>query len=185
MTEIETKQYVTKVSMIDAIQITAENMEAVAEWCGGEIEERDFTTRNKTTTVIKLIKVKVTRAMNRRQTEGHIGDYILLRGGDFKVYTEKAFLSSYTDDMNSIPLSVLKEEGTGDLLFQALVDELEYVKDEANKKAERLRGKPSTKPVVISMGPNTATIQMLPQEEALKAAKDSITPRLDKPFSEI
>lgn len=158
---METQQYVSKISMVDAIQITAENMEEVAKWCGGVIEEREFKSRNNHVTVNKLIKVQVTRAMNRRQTEGHIGDYILLRGGDFKVYTEKAFYSSYTDDLESIPLTALKTPETGDLIFQALIDKLQRVKDEANEKAEKLK-KPSTKPVVIEMGPNTATIQMLP-----------------------
>lgn len=35
---IQPVRYVTKPVFVEAVQVTEENMEAVAEWCGGEVE---------------------------------------------------------------------------------------------------------------------------------------------------
>jgi hypothetical protein len=74
---------------IQAVEVTAENMKAVAKWCGGQI--RTSGKRG----IQKYIKVEVKRALNDRQTMAYIGDFVLKAGSGFKVYTPKAFSESF------------------------------------------------------------------------------------------
>jgi hypothetical protein len=83
---ITTQKYARKRFEVDAVQITDDNMSAIADWCLGEIAEERGN---------KFIRVKVLRVINDRQTKGFVGDWVLLAGGGFKVYTTKAFLQSF------------------------------------------------------------------------------------------
>jgi hypothetical protein len=74
---------------IEAVEVTADNMKAVAKWCGGQI--RTSGKRG----IQKYIKVEVKRALNDRQTQAYIGDFVLKAGSGFKVYTPKAFSESF------------------------------------------------------------------------------------------
>lgn len=74
---------------IEAIEVTPENIKAVAKWCGGQIR----TTGRRG--IQKYIKVDVLRALNDRQTMAYIGDYVLKAGSGFKVYTPRAFKESF------------------------------------------------------------------------------------------
>jgi hypothetical protein len=88
---ITTQRYARKRFEVDAVQITDDNMEEIADWCLGEVlEERGS----------KYVKVDVMRVLNERQTKGFVGDWILYAGSGFKVYTTKAFIQSFdkTDD---------------------------------------------------------------------------------------
>jgi hypothetical protein len=78
---VETTTYVRKPFEVEAVQVTEENMDAVSEWCNGNINpgNRPF------------IKVHVARALNDRQTKAYSGDWVLYAGTGFKVYTDKAF----------------------------------------------------------------------------------------------
>lgn len=75
-------QATRKTFTVDAVQITEENMQEVAEWCGGRVRTLNGST---------FIKVKVTNPMTDRQTQGFIGDWVLYSGKGYKVYTQKAF----------------------------------------------------------------------------------------------
>lgn len=74
---------------IQAVEVTAENIRAVAKWCGGEV--RTSGKRG----IQKYIKVDVKRALNDRQTMAYIGDFVLRAGSGFKVYTPRAFSESF------------------------------------------------------------------------------------------
>lgn len=89
---IETAKYARKPFQVDAVQVTAENINEVAEWCQGEVltsqpQERD--------TAEPYIKVRVHRALNERQTKAFVGDWVLYAGLGYKVYTDKAFGKSF------------------------------------------------------------------------------------------
>lgn len=84
---ISTATYARKPFEVEASEVTAENMDVIAKWCGGEVRVSDSG--------FKFIKVHVRRALNERQTRAYIGDYVLAAGTGFKVYTAKAFLSSF------------------------------------------------------------------------------------------
>lgn len=84
---MKTEQYARKPFLVDTVEVTAENMEEVAKWCGGKIDSIERGNRT-----IKFIKVPVSRPMNERQTKAFIGDRVLRAGKkSFKCYTAKAF----------------------------------------------------------------------------------------------
>ena len=84
---VQTMQYARKPFVIDAVRVTAENIEEVAEWCEGEVRTKKDAS--------KYIKVAVQRPMNDRQTMAFAGDWVLKAGMGFKVYTQKAFEASF------------------------------------------------------------------------------------------
>lgn len=83
----ETVKYVRKPFHIDAVRVTAKNIDEVASWCGGDVRTSE---ENK-----KYVKVRVHRPLNDRQTMAFVGDWVLYAGTGFKVYTHKAFISSF------------------------------------------------------------------------------------------
>ena len=89
---IETKKFVRKPFYIDAVQVTEENLGAVAKWCKGDVT----TVKDSKGKVTDLyVKVRVHRPLNERQTKAYIGDYVLYAGSGYKVYTSKAFMGSF------------------------------------------------------------------------------------------
>lgn len=83
---LETTKYIRKPFKIDAVQVTSENMEAVAEWVNGKLTEDE---------VGKHIKVRVHRPLNDRQTKAYVGDWVLAAGTGYKVYNDSAFKKSF------------------------------------------------------------------------------------------
>jgi len=93
---IQTTKFVRKPFVIEAVEVTAENIEQVAKWCSGEV----FTTGPKTVPEaepgnLKYVKVKVQHPLNERQTRAFVRDWVLKAGSGFKVYTPKAFANSF------------------------------------------------------------------------------------------
>ena len=93
MTKLVPTRYVRKTFSVDAVQVTAENMELVAEWCKGTIQEE---TNPQTNEVQKFIKVDVVKPLHDRQTKAYVGDWVLSGPHNtHKVYTHKAFNGSF------------------------------------------------------------------------------------------
>lgn len=95
-TQMQTAVYARKSFNVEAVQVTQENIEEVANWCGGQIKEnRDGAP---------YIKIDVKRALNERQRRAYLGDWVLLRqdGDTFKVYDDKAFAKCF-DAVNEAP----------------------------------------------------------------------------------
>jgi hypothetical protein len=90
---LDIKQYARKPFFVDAVQITADNMEEVALWCAGEIREEEPDHEGATPT--KYVHVRVHRPLNERQSRGYIGDWVLYAGTGYKVYNNKAFNNSF------------------------------------------------------------------------------------------
>lgn len=86
---IKTEKYQRKPFVIDAVQVTEDNLTEVAEWCGGDVRTQGDGT--------KYIKVKVHSPKSLRQTMAFAGDWVLFAevGTSYKVYTEKAFANSF------------------------------------------------------------------------------------------
>lgn len=82
---IETITCVRKPFEVEAVEVTDDNLEQVAEWCQGKL---DSDSR-------PFIKVRVARALNERQTKAYPGDWVLYAGTGFKVYTAKAFHKTF------------------------------------------------------------------------------------------
>lgn len=90
--KIVAKKFIRKSFPVDAIQVTPENMEAVAKWCAGTImkngDKEGHLSRD-------YIQVRVAYPLNPRQTEAYLGDWVLKSGKSFKVYTNSAFEKSF------------------------------------------------------------------------------------------
>ena len=113
---IETNKFARRPFYVDAVQVTAENIDAVAAWCQGDV--RTFQTESNSEGVTRsqqYVKVRVYRPLNDRQTQAFIGDWILYAGTGFKVYTPKAFEKSFELVSNE---TVMPE---GDILVQQAV----------------------------------------------------------------
>lgn len=91
---IETVKASRKPFNVDAVRVTAENMEAVAEWCSGEIrEETEGAFKGQ-----KYIHVRVYRPASDKQSKAFVGDWVLYAGTGYKVYTDRAFKNSFDID---------------------------------------------------------------------------------------
>jgi len=89
---METRKFARKPFFVDAVRVTSENMERVAEWCQGDVNTIQHDSGEE-----KYVKVRVHRPMNDRQTQAFVGDWILYAGTGFKVYTPKAFEKSFEE----------------------------------------------------------------------------------------
>lgn len=89
---IKTNKFARKPFYVDAVQVTAENMEAVAEWCMGDVQT---TVKPEGAAEEQYIKVRVHRPLTERQTKAFVGDWVLYAGTGFKVYTPRAFEKSF------------------------------------------------------------------------------------------
>ena len=97
---LKIENYTRKPFPVEAVQVTEENLNEVAKWCGGDIHTSTKTLRNaagEETSKIKrpFIKVDVHRPLNDRQTKAFVGDWVLKSESGFKVYTLKAFDNSF------------------------------------------------------------------------------------------
>jgi hypothetical protein len=86
---------------IKAVQVTEDNMIEVAKWCGGEIRH---TQARSDRASAPYIKVRVHTPMTDRQSKAFVGDWVSVRGQDFKVYTSSAFERNYGKPANSGPV---------------------------------------------------------------------------------
>ena len=100
---IDTAIYIRKPFEVEAVEVTEENIEAVKEWCQGNLQTEENGKR--------FIKVRVARALNERQTKAYPGDWVLYAGTGFKVYTPKAFLKTFVPkDGETEELMVVDEQ---------------------------------------------------------------------------
>lgn len=81
-------KYVRKPFEVEAVRVTQANLDKAAEWCGGEIK---VETGKSGDLARQYIKVNVRNPIKERQTKAFVGDYILLAGNSFKVYTSRSF----------------------------------------------------------------------------------------------
>lgn len=93
---VNTTKYVRKPFEVQAVQVTEENFEAVAAWCGGTIvtarapKEDDGVAEEK-----RYIKVNVSRPLNERQTQAYVGDWLLEAERGLKVYADGPFTRNF------------------------------------------------------------------------------------------
>jgi hypothetical protein len=84
---LKTHKFARKPFYVDAVRVSENNIAEVAEWCKGTIKTTEEGAQ--------FIEVEVYRPINDRQTQAHIGDWVLYAGNGFKVYTPKAFDKSF------------------------------------------------------------------------------------------
>lgn len=91
MTDIQTTRFVRKPLHVNAIRVTHENMEAVAEWCGGVMGKQGHR---------QFIRLYLKYARTPRQTVAYSGDWITRVGTTFKVWTNKSFRETFDPETN-------------------------------------------------------------------------------------
>lgn len=101
---VKTTKFVRKPFYVEAVQVTNENMDAVALWCGGDVRTSTPAHPADGTNPVRYIKVNVLRPMNERQTRAHVGDWVLSSGNNFKVYADKAFTGSFDVANETVPV---------------------------------------------------------------------------------
>lgn len=104
---IKPEKYIRKPFEVEAIEVTPENIQEVAAWCGGIIETDNEGPR---TGDQEYIQVSVKKPLSPRQTRAYHGDWVLLattndpQGGPagFKVYTPRAFVNSFQKQVDNM-----------------------------------------------------------------------------------
>lgn len=93
---IKPVKYMRKPFFVEAVEVTAENIAEVAQWCHGSLRQSAGPGGRRPQ---KYIKVNVKRPLTPRQTMAYVGDWVVtasdqtIRG--FKVYTPRAFEQSF------------------------------------------------------------------------------------------
>lgn len=93
---VKTTLFQRKPFEVEAVQVTEQNFDEVATWCGGAIvTEQETKDTLVETPPRRYISVDVARPLSRRQTEAHVGDWILYASKGFKVYSNRPFLKNF------------------------------------------------------------------------------------------
>lgn len=95
---MDIKTFDRKPFSVQAVQVTRENMKDVAEWCGGTVETKTTPTKNGQKRE-RFIKVPTTKPMNEKQTQAFATDWVLLSDKKFKVYTHRAFVHTFQEQL--------------------------------------------------------------------------------------
>ena len=118
---LPTEFYNRKPFIVEAIQVTEENLQEIAAWCEGEVQstfrpQKDTDEKES----VDFVKVKVVnRARNDRQTRAYPGDWLLLSEVGFKVYTDRAFKNAF-EDMQGVV--VHRDAETGHFVTEGYAD---------------------------------------------------------------
>lgn len=92
MTSFEVQRYVRKSFDVECVQVTEENMSAVARWCKGSI--RTTEPRNPATAK-QYIHLSVPKVKDERHERAYIGDWVLRMNYGFKFYNDRAFHEAF------------------------------------------------------------------------------------------
>lgn len=96
---LNTQIFQRKPFQVKAVQITEENFELVADWCGGSIVTiQEPSLKNLLPGEPKrYIHVAVSRPLTKRQTEAYVGDWILYASNGYKVYANRPFIKNFEE----------------------------------------------------------------------------------------
>lgn len=101
---LNTQKYQRKTFFIDAVQVDLDNMEEVAEWCGGEI-----ILDNNGGRLVQHIRIDVEHAINERQKKAFVNDWVLKMGAGFKCYSKRAFPNNFEPVKNGVTAEELAQ----------------------------------------------------------------------------
>ena len=90
---LKIERYVHVPLYVQAVRVTAENMEEVVEWCEGAM----CTVEEEGKEPVDYIKVATIRPIRARQTQAFEGDWVLKTDIGLKVFTEKAFRRAFVE----------------------------------------------------------------------------------------
>lgn len=138
---MEIKQFNRITFPVNAVQVTLQNIEEVAEWCKGTIEQRP-TKMMGTTTDLPVIRLKGQGNNRGQEFEAALGCWVVELKGSFRSYKPAQFDASFeevvptyriVDDVTAEPVDA------NELNNQALVH---FPKDSAVGKLVEAVGNP-------------------------------------------
>ena len=96
---IETFFYVRKPLVVEAVQVTEENLYEVAKWCGGDV---------KTFEGDRSIEVNVLHPNTKAQGIAKPGMWILRSNQGYKIFNDRAFVRGFdkAETVNDLPNDV-------------------------------------------------------------------------------
>jgi hypothetical protein len=94
---METRTYVRNPLVVEAVQVTPENIYEVAKWCGGEVHKDDMTVKQVEGPDIQVrhIKIEALHPKNKRQERANFDDWVLKSKQGFKVFEHTAFQNGF------------------------------------------------------------------------------------------
>lgn len=91
-----TSKFVRKPFLVDAVQVTAENMQDIAKWAMTEVRMTPSTyAHGGKKGAIPYVHIRVLRPLNEKQSMAFEGDWVLYAGTGYKVYSNKAFKETF------------------------------------------------------------------------------------------
>jgi len=84
---IKAEKYTRRPFDVEAIEVSEEKMQDIANWCMGDIQKTELG--------VPYIHVRVHHPMNGRQTMAFVGDMIVYSNKGYKVYTARSFEQSF------------------------------------------------------------------------------------------
>lgn len=85
---MQTTTYLRREFPVEEVQVTAENMQEVAQWCGGKVVPEGGVPTH--------IWADIPNALNERQKKAYIGDHVLKQpNGTFKFFKNTAFHNTF------------------------------------------------------------------------------------------
>jgi hypothetical protein len=89
---VKTDKFQRKPFIVEAVQVTAENMAEVAQWTKGTVTSTDPAIAEQLKKPVQTwIQIDTQQPMNDRQQQAFVGDWVLYANRGFKIYTPKAF----------------------------------------------------------------------------------------------
>lgn len=85
---MDIQKFVRRSFAVRGVQVTVENINEVAEWAGGSVVSDPLDSPI-------FIQIEVQHALNERQKQAHVGDWVLNTKKGFKVYTDRAFKANF------------------------------------------------------------------------------------------
>jgi hypothetical protein len=80
---------------VEARQISFENIEEVAEWCGGKVEKRSMRMMG-TSVMLPVISLKGTGVEHGNYYIGHLNCWIVKMGKSARIYKPEQFEKTFT-----------------------------------------------------------------------------------------
>lgn len=93
---MDIKEYTRKTFPVNAVQVTLENIEQVADWCKGAIEQVE-TKMLGTVAMLPVIKLKGQGENRGKDFVATLGCYVVEFKGSFRVYKPVQFDASFEE----------------------------------------------------------------------------------------
>lgn len=97
---LKTEKYARTPFFVDAVKVTEENFNEVANWCGGVIRQTDERGNG----LEKYIFVHAHTPMSERQKQAFVGQWVLKSDKGFKVFPDDAFKRMFEKVVHDVPL---------------------------------------------------------------------------------